>query len=200
VSFDALQPALTDCGLPGIHRIPYGVHMCHFYRTRQDLASAVAPYIAAGLRSKERCLCILPDPALVDETMRGLRDAGVDVDRDLRRGALEMRDRTCGRGANPATPAGAVERWLAKERRALDDGYQGLRIAGNTTFVRPEDWDRHVEYEALFNQRLMGQRIVTLCTYDLSRCAASGVLDVIRNHNCVLDRPDEGWQLLTGAQ
>jgi len=31
-------PVLTDCGLPGIHQIPYGVHMCNFYRSREELA------------------------------------------------------------------------------------------------------------------------------------------------------------------
>jgi hypothetical protein len=200
MSFDALRPAFTECGLPGIRIIPYGVHMCHFYRTRHDVACALVPYIAAGLRSNERCLCVLCDPVLAHETMRGLRGIGVDIDAEISRGALVVPDKRYGRGANHATPAGAVERWLAKERRALDEGFQGLRVAGNTAFVAPEEWERHVEYEALFNQRLAGQRIVTLCTYDLGHCSAGGVLDVMRNHTCVLDRPDEGWQLLTSAQ
>jgi len=36
---------LTDCGLAGIKAIPYGLHMCHFYETREDLA---APSPAGG--------------------------------------------------------------------------------------------------------------------------------------------------------
>lgn len=51
----ALHP-LTDCGLPGIGEIPYGLHMCHFYETRDQLAAALVPYFAAGLRSGERCI------------------------------------------------------------------------------------------------------------------------------------------------
>jgi NADPH2:quinone reductase len=34
-------PNLADSGLRGIHAIPYGIHMCHFYEKREDLAAAL---------------------------------------------------------------------------------------------------------------------------------------------------------------
>ncbi len=54
-----------------------------------------------------------------------------------------------------------------------------------------------MEYEHAVNLRLQTQRIVTLCTYALPLCGATQVLEVMRRHSCTLDRPDEGWQLLT---
>jgi len=45
---DPTPSNLTDCGLPGIRNIPYGVHMCHFYRGREELAAVLVPYFAAG--------------------------------------------------------------------------------------------------------------------------------------------------------
>ena len=66
------------------------------------------------------------------------------------------------------------------------------------TFLRDEDWPLFMEYEALIDARLRSQRIVTLCTYPLERCAPSEVLDVMQRHSCTLERPDEGWQILTG--
>jgi hypothetical protein len=45
----------TQCGLPGIDRVPFGMHACHFYRNRDDLIGALAPYFVAGLRANERC-------------------------------------------------------------------------------------------------------------------------------------------------
>jgi hypothetical protein len=38
-----------------------------------------------------------------------------------------------------------------------------------------------------------------LCTYSSRDCGAAEMLDVVHRHNCALDRPDEGWQILTGA-
>ena len=38
------RPHFTDCGLQGIKAVPYGIHMCHFYQQREDLAAALVPY------------------------------------------------------------------------------------------------------------------------------------------------------------
>ena len=57
---------MTSCGLPGINSIPYGTHMCHFYEDAENLAGALVPYFAAGLRNNERCIWIaaeFPKPA-----------------------------------------------------------------------------------------------------------------------------------------
>jgi len=54
-----------------------------------------------------------------------------------------------------------------------------------------------MEYEALLDEALHDRRIVTLCTYRRTTCAAVDLLDVARRHDCTLHRPDEGWQLLT---
>ena len=111
---------LTDCGLPGVPQIPFGVHMCNFYRTREDLARGV-----------------------------------------------------------------------------LADGSSGLRITGNVTFRRPEEWALFMEYEELVNKSFHGRRIVTLCTYWLEQCGSAEMLELLQRHNGALDRPDEGWQILT---
>jgi hypothetical protein len=36
-----------------------------------------------------------------------------------------------------------------------------------------------------------------LCTYHFDSCGAAEVFDVVRRHNGALERPDEGWQILT---
>ena len=65
---------MTDCGLPGITRIPYGVHMCSFYRTREELAATLVPYFVAGLRANERCIWITAEPLLAHDALTALRD------------------------------------------------------------------------------------------------------------------------------
>jgi hypothetical protein len=189
---------LTDCGLPGITQIPFGVHMCNFYRTKEELAAALVPFFLAGLRGNERCIWITAEPLRAPDARAALEAAGLDARAEIERGALVVRD-----FGDWYAEAGAlrgsqvVELWLAEEARALALGYQGLRITGNVTFLRPEEWPLFMEYEALVNRAFQGRRIVTLCTYWLEQCGSAEMLDVLRRHNGALDRPDEGWQILT---
>jgi two-component system, sensor histidine kinase PdtaS len=190
---------LTDCGLPGIKDIPYGVHMCHFYRNREELAGALVPYFAAGLRRRERCIWVTAEPLDALAAADRLRAAGLDADRFIQSGALVIRDYSTWYAKGDELKGNDVARlWLDEERKALAAGYSGLRITGNTSFVDHANWELFMEYEALLNPTFAGRRVVTLCSYDLNLCGAAEVLDVVRNHGCTLDRPDDGWQILTG--
>lgn len=189
---------LTDCGLPGIREIPYGVHMCHFYDARSELAAALVPYFAAGLRQGERCLWITAAPLDAAAAQAELRQAGLDVDGALRKGAIVIRDYSDWYSdAKGLKGSEVIKLWLEEERQALAAGYRGLRITGNTSFLRPQDWAVFMEYETLLNQAFAGRRIVTLCSYLLGQLGPADVLDVARRHNTTLTRPDEGWQVLT---
>jgi hypothetical protein len=189
---------LTDCGLPGIAQIPFGVHICNFYRTREELAAALVPFFLAGLRAKERCIWITAEPLLAVDAIAALEEAGLDARAEIERGSLVVRDFSDWY-AEAGTLLGAqvVDLWLGEEARALADGYRGLRITGNVTFLQPEEWPLFMEYEELVNSAFHGRRIVTLCTYWLEQCGSAETLEVLRRHNGALDRPDEGWQILT---
>jgi hypothetical protein len=193
-----MSSALTDCGLPGIRQIPYGVHMCHFYERREDLAAALVPYFAAGLRNRERCIWITAPPLSAADAKLELRKTGVDVDAALAKGELTVRDFSDWyTEVEKLKGKQVVDLWLGEEERALAEGCRGLRITGNVTFLKPGDWEEFMEYEALVNETFPRRRIVTLCTYQLGEHGASGVLDVVHRHSCTLDHPDQGWQLLT---
>jgi MEDS: MEthanogen/methylotroph, DcmR Sensory domain len=189
---------LTSCGLPGIDGIPYGVHMCHFYEGSEDLAAALVPYFAAGLRNNERCIWICAEPLNAKQAKIAAQNAGLDVEAAIRKGALKILD-----DADWYSQAGSltgdemVQAWLVEESRALADGYRGLRTTGNVSFVTAETWDAFMDYEHAVNVAFDGRRIVALCTYRLGQLAGSEVLDASRRHHCTLHRPDQGWQILT---
>jgi hypothetical protein len=196
---DTTPSNLTDCGLPGIKRIPYGVHMCHFYRGRDELAAVLVPYFAAGLRNRERGIWIIAEPLHATEAKLELAQAGVDVDTALADASLIVRDFSDWYAEGSRLHGTAVvDFWLAEEARALADGYAGIRITGNVTFLTPETWSVFMEYEDMVQKAFSGRRIVTLCTYPADGCGAANILDVVHRHSCTLERPDEGWQILTG--
>lgn len=191
---------LTECGLPGITQIPYGVHMCNFYKTRDELVAALVPFFAAGLRRNERCIWITAAPLHAVDAIAELERANPDPRAAIANASLVVRDyEDWYADAGTLKGSQVVDLWLAEEQRALASGYSGLRITGNVTFLRSEDWALFMEYEELVNKAFQGRRIVTLCTYHLESCGAAEVFDVVRRHNGALERPDEGWQILTGS-
>ena len=90
-----------------------------------------------------------------------------------------------------------IGRWLSEEDRALADGYNGLRITGNTSFVPKEGWTRLIEYERTLSERLQERRILAFCSYSLRTCQAVDMLEVVRSHHAALDRSGEYWQMFT---
>jgi DcmR-like sensory protein len=188
----------TECGLSGVGSIAYGLHMCHFYRDREELVAALVPFFAAGLRNNERCIWITAEPLSSAGAKLALRDAYVDVDEALSRGSLVVRDYADWYSASGETDPSRVARlWFAEEERALAEGYAGLRITGNTSFLTHETWRSFMDYEALLNKNLQGRRIVTLCSYAHDFCGALQVAEVLRHHNCSVTRPNGGWRITT---
>jgi hypothetical protein len=183
-------PHITRCGLPGIDRVPFGMHACHFYSDRDQLVAALVPYSVAGLRGNERCLWVTAPPLSAREAVKALRTAWDGVDDAIQTGALRILDSARLKGLD------VVRFWLEEEERALAEGYNGLRIAGTTNFLTPNDWSAFMEYEQAVTERFNGRRIVTLCSYALAQCSDQQMSEAMHAHHCVLERLDADWQVL----
>lgn len=176
---------LTDPGLAGVAPMPYGMHMCHFYEGPEDLVAALVPYFLAGLRANERCIWITAEPVDAARAKAELQKAGFDAEAAMRSGALVIRDYDKWYTEADTLKGGQVTQlWLAEEQQALADGYRGLRITGNVTFLNEHTWPVFMEYEAAVSQAFQNRRILTLCTYQLAKCGAAELLDVRRRHHC----------------
>jgi hypothetical protein len=190
--------SFTNCGLPGVERIPYGMHMCHFYRDREELVTALVPFFIAGLSHNERCVWICAEPLVAADAKLELEKAGLNVEAALRSGSLSILDYTdFYLKAAGMKSSQVAELWLDEEDRALSDGYDGLRITGNASFVSPETWPDFMDYEEVVHRAFQGTRIVSLCSYHLRRCGPNDIRDIVRRHSCALEHPDEGWQIVT---
>ena len=117
--------------------------------------------------------------------LAGLIEAGKIV-------ILEFKD-WYGTGSNGEDVTNA---WLRQEQAALADGFEGLRIAGNAGFLSTEHWADFAAYERKVNEIFEGRRIVAFCSYDLSRCGASDIFEVVRNHRFTIDCRDGKWEVL----
>ena len=187
-------------GLPSIDAVPWGTHLCHFYRSRDDLAAALVPYFAAGLANDEQCLWVTADPLPADAAREALAAEVVDLEEYERRGQIEIIDyqdwylRTEGMDADEV-----LDLWLQRERDALSAGRKGLRLTGNTFWLEREDWESFAAYEAAVHRAFHGRNVLALCSYSLERCTVDDVMDVLRNHELALMRRAGEWETISSA-
>lgn len=190
-------PHITESGIRGVGLVPYGIHLCHFYPTRQDLVDSLVPYFTAGLSNNERCLWITAPPLPADEARAELGKAVAELAVFVKNGQIRILDATEWYTVTAGTDANdVIKLWLQEEEKALADGYQGLRLSGNTSFLTPGDWDNFMDYEGNVDHAFQDRRIVALCSYSYNHCRATGILEVIQNHQYTLGRRDVSWEIL----
>ena len=166
-----------------------GTHLCEFHNTDEELAETLVPYFSAGLQQDEFCLWVTSDPAGAEAAKMGLTKAAPYLDRYFELGQLEIWDYRDWYLRGGYFDADRVfGQWVEKEKWSLDAGYKGLRLSGDIAWVEKRDWPDFMAYEAEVNRVFPQHRMTGLCTYQLDRCTADTVLEVVRNHHAALAR------------
>src|SRR5215469_5489606 len=84
--------AHAPSGLDFAGELPWGAHVCQFFRTGDDLRDTLVPYFKAGLENNERCLLVAMDPFSADDARSALRSAVADFDRREKAKQIEVHD------------------------------------------------------------------------------------------------------------
>lgn len=187
--------------LTDFSRAVLGNHYCHFYDGPDDLAEVVAPFIASGALANEQCLWVTAEPLGVDDAIAALAGLVPDLDRRMAQGQVDIIAHDQWYTADGSFDAQTViAGWLERERRALESGYSGLRITGNTFWLEtPEQFRDFSAYEAALHDALGGRRITCLCSYCLDKSKGRDLLDVVRNHHFAVVRSRAGWDIIESA-
>jgi signal transduction histidine kinase/CheY-like chemotaxis protein len=192
--------SVTPSGVPGLGEVPWGSHFCHFYESRDDLADTLVPFFKSGLERNEVCLWVTSEPFRAAEARGALGTVVGDLEEREAAGQIEIIDHDEWYLRHGKTDARrTLDGWIRRERAALDAGYSGLRLTGNTYWLHRQDWDSFVQYEALVNESFRSFRIVALCSYCFGRCQARDVLDVVKNHQFTIARRDGVFEVLESA-
>jgi signal transduction histidine kinase len=146
--------------------IGHGQHCCQIFSSPEKHAGIVVPFLALGLARGEQTVYV-GDPDSVELMRRGLREAGVDVEREEAAGRLALsseRDYLDNGHFNPDKMLSFLQRAYDA---ALASGASALRAAGNVAWqVGPDrDFKDVVHYEALLDIFFLGKRMVGLCCY-----------------------------------
>jgi len=190
-----------DSGIDLLGHVPWGTHFCQFYETREDLTSILIPYFKAGLENNEFCIWVTAKPLGKERALAAMRRAMPDFDLYLVRGQIEIipRDQWYLRD-DIFNLQMVLERWIDKLDHALKQGYDGLRVTGNTSWLEKNDWKRFTKYEEEINKVIGKYRMIAIYTYSLNRCSAAEVIDVVNNHQFALIRRQGQWQMMESTE
>jgi PAS domain S-box-containing protein len=188
---------LRKSGIEVVGDVPWGAHFCLFYETKEDLIDVLAPCFKAGLENNEFCMWVTSEPLTEEEAKNAMRKVVPNFDRYLKRGQMEIVSHSKWYLKDGAFNLQRVlDGWIDKLNQALDKGYDGIRVTGNTAWLEKRDWKNFTDYEEKVNSAIGKHRIMAICTYSLARCGALEIVDVISNHQFALIRREGEWEII----
>lgn len=192
---------LRKTGIDILGDMLWGAHFCLFYETKQDLIATLVPYFRAGLESNEFCVWVVSEPLTVEETWDALREGVPYFDRYRSDGRIEvLLGREWYLEGDAVRPKRIIDGWIQKLQRALNKGFEGMRVSGKSFWLTSNYYDDFCIYEHELHQSFKQRRITALCTYPLSASGAADILDVTRAHQFTFARRKGEWELIESSE
>lgn len=160
-----------------------GDHMVILYEDEKEITEHLSAYIHASLERNERCIYITGDT----DTGGILRElASLQDDEGTGNGDFVILDRDEAYSRDGRfEPDRMIELIRSSTREALDDGYNGLSVTGEISWVLDyEDGrERIIEYEWKLNEQVFDHLPVSaLCRYNLTKFSHEMIINIIQLH------------------
>ena len=188
-------------GIDIIGDIPWGTHLCQFYKTREDLTDILVPYFKAGLENNEFCMWVCWDPLRKKQAEKSLGKVLKNLNDYIAKGQIEIVDYSPQQTEKEESGFSKMKQfWIEKEALALERGFEGLRLAGNTYWLEKREWRYFKQYEEEVDSIIRNHKMLAVCPYSLDRCGASEIVDVISNHKSALIRREGKWEIIESPE
>jgi len=182
-------------GLRVIEDIAWGTHFCQFYQTQEELMDILCPYLKAGLENNELCIWALPQVfETKKEAAEFLKKTFPELDIYLKKGQLELisyKDRSA--EEDRSNPKKAVRSWIEKSDRALQKGYDGLRLVQDISGLK-NDLENLIDSDEELDEAVENRRTIALCTYSSGKFDTGEIIHAARNHQFVLVKREGKWE------
>jgi hypothetical protein len=163
-------------------------HICAFFNSADEEHRVLRSFIKDGFDRGEKALHIV-DPELREEHLKGLAEAGINVQQAMGSGQLEVRR---WRDSYLREDHFDQDAMLALIEEVLQSGaaagYPLTRLLAHMEWALLDKPGVHdlLEYEARLNYVLPKYDDPVICTYDLSKFGSSVVMDILRTHPVVI--------------
>ncbi len=192
---------MREVGIDILKEIPWGTHLCQFYKNKEDLIEILVPYFKAGLKNNEFCMWVTSEPVNAKEAKSALMKTIKDLDDYIEKGQLEILDFGQWYTKSGRFEAkGVLEGWVEKEEQAVSRGFDGLRISGNTSWLDKKDWRNFAEYEEMINNVINNYRMLVMCSYSLDKCEATELVEVSNNHQFAIIKREGKWEAIESSE
>nr|MDO8115351.1 MEDS domain-containing protein [Candidatus Sigynarchaeota archaeon] len=189
-----MEESPRDSGVDILGKVRWGSHYCQFYKTKGDLIDLLVPFFKTGLENNEVCTWITAEDLDVEEAREAMQKAVPDFADYLKKGQMVIHPYNGWYLTDGAfDPKKALNGLTEMQQTALNRGYDGLRITGNTCWLKDSVWKDFAAYEREVNETIGNSRIIAICTYPLEKCDANDILDVTGSHQFVLIKREGNW-------
>jgi hypothetical protein len=173
----AVDKALLD--------MPWGSHICQFYKCKEDLIEMLVPYFKQGLEKNDACVWLVGD-LTVEEARNALAAAVSGLERYMANGQMQIRHYT-ELYTNPngtVKPADQLSGQFAEMGSTVRaKGFRGLRASGSVSWINNEEsMSRFMDYETKVHCAIQDSRIMAVCTYPARAAALHRSRELIHNH------------------
>jgi len=178
-------------GLDIFNEIPWGTHICHFYHTKADLIEILVPYFIAGLENNEFCLWLTDEPLPVEQATEALANKLENLNYYFKRNQIEILN--AGKwytSSNRINTKNILQKLQEKKSSALQQGFEGVRCAGNISWLDHKNWTQFAEFEKHADDFIHQKRIICICSYCIDNCRSSDVIDVGNKHRFTIIQDD----------
>lgn len=192
-----MKQTLRPTGIEVIGNIPWGTHFCHFYQTEEDLLSIQVPFFKTGLENNEYCIWVTSGQTTVENAKNALKEVVPDLDKYYEQKSIEILSHHDWYLINGQFALDNVIRsMLGRLQIALENGFAGLRLNGDEAWMDQRTTHDFMEYERFLNPAIAGKRLIISCSYQLSKCTATDVLDVALLHESAVSKRKDRWEIL----
>jgi PAS domain S-box-containing protein len=167
-----------------IEQLGPGDHICCIYRSEDEHHSVITPFVRLGLEQNHKVIYIV-DIHTADTVKEYFQEEEIDTEQLLEKGQLILltRHETYTSGGS-FDPDAMISLLRDETRKALEEGYDALRVTGEMTWALTglPGTERLIEYENKLNQFMPRHRCLAICQYDKRRFSPEVLLDVLRTH------------------
>jgi predicted transcriptional regulator len=76
----------------------------------------------------------------------------------------------------------ALQYIAEKEIQVVKDGFDGLRVARNESWIDRSHWDNFDAHEETMEAVIGAHKIIAICIFPIHKCAAGQFVDIVSNH------------------
>ncbi|MDZ7672859.1 MAG: MEDS domain-containing protein [Halanaerobiales bacterium] len=175
--------------ISNLDKMKTGDHIVLLYKNTAEILSASVSFIKTSLARNEKCLYIKGD-SNEEVLLTELRKQVSDFDLYIENGQLQFlnKEETYSLSDN-FKAVQMIERLKKESTKALEEGYQGLSITGELSWVLNFENGKKeiIDYEWMLNEYIFDDYpVVAMCRYNLNKFDKSIIKAIIELHHYII--------------